>query len=324
MINNYLVQVSTANHDNVINQLVRYEINSFPIQNQASHLTSYPPEKFAFNRSCLPLRNRFYNDYNSSGSTVTMEESSQHEKGRVSGGLRVYRTGTSFAELQQCCSVALQAVSSRQAWTLPESPVHSMMSAKVHGFLNSPLLLARLDHVASLIVNANHSMMCCDALRTRLRCWLPRTTSDRTAADRKSDGHRDDLYGAALRKRVQALTKHSVTAPNKNQQPKRGRYNEAEIYYPSTIHGGIANLPENSSVRPAKASGVYLFMWPHFVNVRVRCALIRRFWLSRRIECLACGHDPREREHHLVGAYRPFPSIAGTCKSAFSPLRSTR
>jgi hypothetical protein len=40
MINDYVVQWSTANHDNVANQLMRYEINSVAIQNQASHLTS--------------------------------------------------------------------------------------------------------------------------------------------------------------------------------------------------------------------------------------------------------------------------------------------
>jgi hypothetical protein len=80
VINNYVVRWSPANHDNVVNQLVRYGNNSFVIQNQPSHLTSYSAEKVAFGRCCPLLRNRFYNDYNSSSSTVTIEKSSQHEK----------------------------------------------------------------------------------------------------------------------------------------------------------------------------------------------------------------------------------------------------
>jgi hypothetical protein len=39
MINDYLVRWSTANHDNVANQLMRYKTDSFAIQNQESHLT---------------------------------------------------------------------------------------------------------------------------------------------------------------------------------------------------------------------------------------------------------------------------------------------
>jgi len=39
MINDYLVRWSTANHDNVANQLMCYKTNSVAIQNQASHLT---------------------------------------------------------------------------------------------------------------------------------------------------------------------------------------------------------------------------------------------------------------------------------------------
>jgi hypothetical protein len=39
MINDYLVQWSTANHDNVATQLTHYKTNSFAIQNQASHVT---------------------------------------------------------------------------------------------------------------------------------------------------------------------------------------------------------------------------------------------------------------------------------------------
>src|SRR6266566_804902 len=45
MINDYVVQWSTANRDNVAAQLMRSEINSFAIQNQASHLTSDPAGK---------------------------------------------------------------------------------------------------------------------------------------------------------------------------------------------------------------------------------------------------------------------------------------
>jgi hypothetical protein len=41
MINDYVVRWITANRDNVV-QLMRSEINSFAIQNQASHLTSDP------------------------------------------------------------------------------------------------------------------------------------------------------------------------------------------------------------------------------------------------------------------------------------------
>jgi hypothetical protein len=39
MINDYLVQWRTANHDNVATQLTHYKTNSFAIQNQASHVT---------------------------------------------------------------------------------------------------------------------------------------------------------------------------------------------------------------------------------------------------------------------------------------------
>ncbi len=42
MINDYVVYWSTANPDNVAAQLMRFDINSFAIQNQASHLTSNP------------------------------------------------------------------------------------------------------------------------------------------------------------------------------------------------------------------------------------------------------------------------------------------
>ncbi|OLD86961.1 MAG: hypothetical protein AUG81_10105 [Verrucomicrobia bacterium 13_1_20CM_4_54_11] len=68
----------------VVNQLARYKINSFPIQNQANHITANLAKTFVFNRCCPRLRKRFYNDYNSSSSTVTMKESSQDEKRRGS------------------------------------------------------------------------------------------------------------------------------------------------------------------------------------------------------------------------------------------------
>src|SRR5437867_9633617 len=84
MINQYLVQRSTANRDKVVNQLACYKINSFPIQNQANHITANLAKTFVFNRCCPRLRKRFYNDYNSSSSTVTMKESSQDEKRRGS------------------------------------------------------------------------------------------------------------------------------------------------------------------------------------------------------------------------------------------------
>ena len=68
----------------VVNQLARYKINSFPIQNQANHITANLAKTFVFNRCCPRLRKRFYNDYDSSSSTVTMKESSQDEKRRGS------------------------------------------------------------------------------------------------------------------------------------------------------------------------------------------------------------------------------------------------
>ena len=68
----------------VVNQLARYKINSFPIQNQANDITANLAKTFVFNRCCPRLRKRFYNDYNSSSSTVTMKESSQDEKRRGS------------------------------------------------------------------------------------------------------------------------------------------------------------------------------------------------------------------------------------------------
>jgi hypothetical protein len=45
MINDYLVRSSTANHDNVANQLTHYKTNSFAIQNQASHLSFNSAER---------------------------------------------------------------------------------------------------------------------------------------------------------------------------------------------------------------------------------------------------------------------------------------
>jgi hypothetical protein len=45
MFNDYLVRLSTANEDNVANELMRCEINSFGNQNQASHLTSNPVKR---------------------------------------------------------------------------------------------------------------------------------------------------------------------------------------------------------------------------------------------------------------------------------------
>src|SRR5205823_14450429 len=74
MINQYLVQWSTANRDKVVNQVARYKINSFPIQNQANHITANLAKTFVFNRCCPRLRKRFYNDYNSSSSTITMKK----------------------------------------------------------------------------------------------------------------------------------------------------------------------------------------------------------------------------------------------------------
>jgi len=39
VVNDYLVQRRTANHDSVATQLTHYKTNSFAIQNQASHIT---------------------------------------------------------------------------------------------------------------------------------------------------------------------------------------------------------------------------------------------------------------------------------------------
>jgi hypothetical protein len=50
MINDYVVRWITANRDNVA-QLMRSEINSFAIQNQASHLTSDPAGKVSLSSS---------------------------------------------------------------------------------------------------------------------------------------------------------------------------------------------------------------------------------------------------------------------------------
>jgi hypothetical protein len=52
-------------------------------------------------------------------------------------------------------------------------------------------------------------------------------------------------------------------------------------------------------------------------------AFIFRFFASRCTECPACVRDPREREYHPVGAYRRFRRIAGTYRSAVSPIRLT-
>jgi hypothetical protein len=42
MINDYVVQRSTANHNNVATQLMRHVTNSFAIQNELSHFTFNP------------------------------------------------------------------------------------------------------------------------------------------------------------------------------------------------------------------------------------------------------------------------------------------
>ncbi|PYJ68680.1 MAG: hypothetical protein DME75_12510 [Verrucomicrobia bacterium] len=55
-------------------------------------------------------------------------------------------------------------------------------------------VLMRLDHVASFIVNANHSTM---------RHSARHTTNRQTAAHRKLDRRRADLYAGGLRKRAQ-------------------------------------------------------------------------------------------------------------------------
>jgi hypothetical protein len=85
MINDNVVRRGTANEDKVATQLMRWEITSFVTQNQPSHLTSNLAEKFAFSRCRPPLRNRCYNDYISSRSTLMMDKISQHEKRGVSG-----------------------------------------------------------------------------------------------------------------------------------------------------------------------------------------------------------------------------------------------
>src|SRR5262245_53387238 len=62
---------------------------------------------------------------------------------------------------------------------------------EVHHSLNSPFVLVRLDHVASRVVNADHSTMngCC-AWRSRLHDLACHTTADRMAAHRKSGQRR--------------------------------------------------------------------------------------------------------------------------------------
>jgi hypothetical protein len=75
MINDNVVRRGTANENKVTTQLMRWENTSFLIQNQPSHLASHPGEKFAFQSTV------FATDYISSGSTVTMDKSSQHETG---------------------------------------------------------------------------------------------------------------------------------------------------------------------------------------------------------------------------------------------------
>src|ERR1700745_846612 len=60
------------------------------------------------------LRNRFYNDYYPSGSTVTMEESSQDEKRRDCVGLRI-QDGPLICWTASVLPVNLQALSPRQA-----------------------------------------------------------------------------------------------------------------------------------------------------------------------------------------------------------------
>jgi len=76
MINDYVVQWSTANHDNVANQLMRYEINSGAIQKQASQLTS-AADNIDRRQFFSWIGGTVFTHYCSSGSTVTMEGSSR-------------------------------------------------------------------------------------------------------------------------------------------------------------------------------------------------------------------------------------------------------
>src|SRR4029077_15824279 len=52
MINDYLVQWRTANHDNVATQVTHYKTNSFAIQNQASHVTNRTYRLLSVNHAC--------------------------------------------------------------------------------------------------------------------------------------------------------------------------------------------------------------------------------------------------------------------------------
>jgi hypothetical protein len=60
MINDYVVQWSTANHDNVASQLMRHETNSFAIQSQPSHITFNPMSPGKEERREFPTRRSLF------------------------------------------------------------------------------------------------------------------------------------------------------------------------------------------------------------------------------------------------------------------------
>jgi hypothetical protein len=73
-------------------------------------------------------------------------------------------------------------------------------------FFEIALVLVRLDHIASGIVNVDRSIVRMTAVFRVVDCFdaLLNITACQMAADRRLDQSRDDLYAAGLRKRVPA------------------------------------------------------------------------------------------------------------------------
>jgi hypothetical protein len=158
MINDYLVRRSAANHNNVAKEFMRPKINSFAIQNQASHLTAYFILSFSFYgsseakfpdkvqaehclmlvvRDCVFLQIRVSVQANMIGAQNGQSRSEPKSRGRFTGEQllrerpRVYRKvvellaepGMSINQITKLCRVSehtVRAVRKREGVSIAE------------------------------------------------------------------------------------------------------------------------------------------------------------------------------------------------------------
>jgi hypothetical protein len=88
-----------------------------------------------------------------------------------------------------------------ESWEIPFSGERRVLRVKNFTLFEITRSLVCLDYVASIILNANHSMMLsgCKTLRSRLRL-ARRTTGGRMATHRKSNRRRVSPCADGLRK----------------------------------------------------------------------------------------------------------------------------